>query len=51
MSLSTAPLAFDEGGVSFQGLDRPGILSGSFVAGLAGDALLRATLGEGAGSG
>lgn len=50
MSLFIASLAFDEGGVSFQGLDRLGVLSGSFVAGLAGYALLRATLSGGTGS-
>lgn len=44
MSLFIASLAFEPGAADFAGLERLGILTGSLVAGLAGYALLRATL-------
>jgi NhaA family Na+:H+ antiporter len=44
MSLFIASLAFDEASLSFNGLDRLGILTGSLVAGVLGYGLLRAVL-------
>jgi NhaA family Na+:H+ antiporter len=45
MSLFIASLAFEEADLSFNGLDRLGILTGSLVAGVLGYALLRTALG------
>ena len=51
MSLFIASLAFEEADLSFNGLDRLGILTGSLVAGVLGYALLRSVLGGRAGNG
>ena len=44
MSLFIASLAFEQGSTDYQGLERLGILIGSFVSGLAGYLVLRVTL-------
>jgi NhaA family Na+:H+ antiporter len=46
MSLFIASLAFEQGATAYAGLERLGILIGSFVSGLLGYALLRITLGN-----
>jgi len=50
MSLFIASLAFEQGGAAYFGLERLGILGGSFLSGVAGYLLLRMTLRETAGS-
>ena len=46
MSLFIAGLAFEDGSSGFQGLDRLGILLGSFISGILGYLLLRNSLAE-----
>jgi NhaA family Na+:H+ antiporter len=46
MSLFIASLAFEQGGTAYLGLERLGILIGSFVSGLFGYVVLRVTLGN-----
>jgi Na+:H+ antiporter, NhaA family len=46
MSLFIASLAFAQNGIDYHGLDRLGILIGSFVAGLVGYFMLSKSLGE-----
>jgi len=45
MSLFIASLAFEQGATAYLGLDRLGILIGTFVSGVSGYAVLRVTLG------
>jgi len=46
MSLFIASLAFEQGATAYMGLERLGILIGSFVSGLFGYVVLRVTLGN-----
>jgi NhaA family Na+:H+ antiporter len=48
MSLFIASLAFDEQGITYQGLDRMGILIGSFVSGFIGYVVFRMIYGPNA---
>ncbi len=44
--MAAAVLAFEQGATTYQGLERLGILIGSFISGLIGYVVLRITLGN-----